>query len=45
MNELNHQEDQDFSDRNSKLVLLKAIGTGLLFWTSLFGLLFFSLRT
>jgi len=45
MSEFNCHDDLDFSDQNSKRVLWKAIGTGLLFWTSLFGLVFFSLRT
>ena len=32
-------------EERSKLPMITAIGTGLLFWTSLFGILFFCLKT
>ena len=43
--EPNNPEDLTESGASSKITLLTAIGTGLLFWTSLFGILFFCLRT
>ena len=39
------QDEIEASAAQSKKVLITAIGTGILFWTSLFGLVFFCLRT
>jgi len=45
MNE-NHQLEIDGAEQqSSKRIWFTALGTGVLFWTSLFGLIFFCLRT
>ena len=44
MNSSDISENEVSGERRSK-VWIAALGTGLLFWTSLFGLIFFCLRT
>ena len=37
--------ENEVTDESRSKIWIAALGTGLLFWTSLFGLIFFCLRT